>query len=104
MVWVNLQGGEVVFLPLSYYNAIIVFHCRIGDDVLFSRDTLPPLVLVVLIRYRKPSIKSLCCASSQGGTRSLVWVGSGVSSFTQRRTTDAANPHQTNDLRSFYSL
>lgn len=81
-----------MFPPLSYYNAIIVFHCRISDDVLFSRDTLPPLVLVVLIRYSKTSIKSLCCASSQGGTKVVVVVGSDRASFTQRRTTDADNP------------
>lgn len=63
--------------------------------MLFSRDTLPPLVLVVLLGYRKPSTKSPCCASSQGGTRSLVWVGFGVASFHQRRTTDAAHHHKT---------
>jgi len=87
--------GEVVFPPLSYYNAIIVFHCRTGGDVLFSRDTLPPLVLVVLIRYSKTTAKPLRCDSWQSGTRSLVWVGSGVASFHQRRTTDADTHHQT---------
>ncbi len=59
--------------------------------MLFSRDTLPPLVLVVLIRYSKTDSKPACCASLQGGTRPLVWVGSGMASFTQRRTTDAAH-------------
>jgi hypothetical protein len=56
---------------------------------LFSRDTLPPLVLVVPLRYHQTTPKPAAKTSSITGTRLLDLVGSGVASFIQRRTTDA---------------
>ena len=56
---------------------------------MFSRDTLPPSVLVVPLRYHQTTPKLPPKTSSITGTRSLDLVGSGVSSFIQRRTTDA---------------
>ena len=76
-----------LFLLLFYF----LFYGRFRDDGLFSRDTSPPLVPVVILVYMKPSLKPSHCASFASVTRSLVWVGSGVASFTQRRTTAAAH-------------
>ena len=56
---------------------------------MFSRDTFLPLVLVVLLRYHQTTPKLPPKTSLITGTRSLDLVGSGVSSFIQRRTTDA---------------
>ena len=56
---------------------------------MFSRDTLPPLVLVVPLRYHQTTPKLPPKTSSITGTRLLDLVGSGVASFIQRRTTDA---------------
>ena len=56
---------------------------------MFSRDTLPPLVLVVPLRYHQTTPKPAAKTSSITGTRLLDLVGSGVASFIQRRTTDA---------------
>jgi hypothetical protein len=53
------------------------------------------LVSIVLIRYIKTESKPACCASSLGGTKAVVVVGSDRASFTQRRTTDADTHHQT---------
>jgi hypothetical protein len=47
------------------------------------------LVLVVPLRYHQTTSKPAAKTSSITGTRSLDLVGSGVSSFIQRRTTDA---------------
>lgn len=56
---------------------------------MFSRDTLLPSLLVVPLGYQQTTLKPPPKTSSITGTRSLVWVGSGVASFIQRRTTDA---------------
>ena len=56
---------------------------------MFSRDTLPPSVLVVPLRYHQTTPKLPPKTSSITGTRLLDLVGSGVASFTQRHTTDA---------------
>lgn len=85
-----------LFLLLFYF----LFYGRIGDDGLFSRDTSPPLVPVVFLQYMKPSLKPSHCASLPGVTRSLVWVGSGVASFTHRHKT-AADCSRTHVFRSF---
>ena len=60
---------------------------------MFSRDTFLPLVLVVLLRYHQTTPKLPPKTSSITGTRSLDLAGSGVSSFIQRRTTDADHHH-----------
>ena len=60
---------------------------------MFSRDTFLPLVLVVLLRYHQTTPKPPPKTSSITGTRLLDLVGSGVSSFIQRRTTDADHHH-----------
>lgn len=45
--------------------------------------------------------KPVQCANRISGTRSLVWVGSGMASFTHRRTTDADHhPRQMTDLQT----
>ena len=56
---------------------------------MFSRDTFLPLVLVVLLRYHQTTPELPPKTSLISGTRSMDLVGSGVSSFIQRRTTDA---------------
>jgi len=76
---------------------LLLFYGRIGVDVLFSRDTLPPLVLVVHLRYSTTDSRAILMDSLISGTRSLVLVGSGVPYFHQRRTTDADNPNQHHD-------
>ena len=60
---------------------------------MFSRDTLPPSVLVVPLRYHQTTPKLPPKTSSITGTRLLDLVGSGVASFTQRHTTDADHHH-----------
>jgi hypothetical protein len=71
---------------------------------LFSRDTLPPLVLVVLLRYHQTTPKPAPKTSSITGTRLLDLVGSGVASFIQRRTTDADHhPRPMNTTTPFFS-
>ena len=62
---------------------------------MFSRDTLLPLVLVVLLKYHGTDQKPPAKTSSITGTRSLDLVGSGVASFIQRHTTAADHHHQT---------
>ena len=52
-------------------------------------------MLVVLLKYHGTDQKPPACDSFQGGTRSLDLTGSGMASFIQRRTTDAAHHHQT---------
>jgi hypothetical protein len=56
---------------------------------LFSRDTFLPLVLVVPLGYHQTTPKPAPKTSLITGTRSLDLLGSGVSSFIQRHTTDA---------------
>jgi hypothetical protein len=75
-----------------YFFLLLLFFGRFRDDVLFSRDTLPPLVLVVPIRYSTPDPRTPLMDSSGSGTRLVALVGSGVPYFHQRRTTDAASP------------
>jgi len=76
MVWVKSRIG-VVPDPFFYHNVTIIFFCRGSGDVLFSRDTLPPLVLVVLLGYSTADPRTPLMDSWQGGTRLLDLVGSG---------------------------
>jgi hypothetical protein len=69
---------------------------------LFSRDTLLPLVLVVLLRYHQTTPKPPPKTSSITGTRSLDLVGSGVASFIQRHATDA--DHHTRPMNTIQVL
>ena len=59
---------------------------------MFSRDTLPPLVLVVPLGYQKTTLKPPPKTSSATVTRSLDLTGPPVASFIQRHTT-AADHH-----------
>lgn len=59
---------------------------------MFSRDTFLPLVLVVPLGYHQTIPEPPPKTSLITGTRSMDLVGSGVSSFIQRRTT-AADHH-----------
>ena len=70
---------------------------------MFSRDTFLPLVLVVPLGYHGTTPKLPPKTSLITGTRSLDLLGSGVSSFIQRHTTDADHhPRQmTFDLSGF---
>jgi len=84
LLWIR-----VVPDPFSSYNVIVIFYCRGSGDVLFSRDTLLPLFLIVPLRYHGTTPKPPAKTSSASGTRSADLTGSGMASFTQRRTTDA---------------
>ena len=59
-------------------------------------------MLVVPLIYHQTTPKPAAKTSSITGTRSLDLVGSGVASFIQRRTTDAAHhhPRQMSDLQT----